>query len=290
MTLYHPEPQGISTESKFNFCFILCDRFSRTFRLIGIQDKSSEACIDGIELLLSRLPNNNKIVNKISHIRSDAGTEFRSDTFRKWCSVNKIRFTTAAPKHQEQNGLVERHWGTILKLANTMIIHARLSRKFFNYAVKYAQFIHDVIPVRELLDQNGLPCTPYQLMNNSKPNVRHYCVFGCPAIFKWHEIRDSGKRVKNKYIQQGIRGIFVGFPEDSSGWLFYVPSARKTYISLDAVFDENFTSPLSMPELPFQWALNIRDIYTYIPNTDVLIETTGPPNGQPELYPDSIFH
>ena len=92
-------------------------------------------------------------MNRISHIRSDAGSEFRSDVFRKWCSENKIRFTTAAPKHQEQNGLVERHWGTILKLANTMIIHARLSKKFFYYAVKYAQFIHDVIPVKDLLDE-----------------------------------------------------------------------------------------------------------------------------------------
>ena len=99
------------------------------------------------------------------------------------------------------------------------------------------------------IDQNGLPCTPYQLMNNSKPNVRHYHVFGCPAIFKRYEISDSGKRIKNKYIQQGIRGIFVGFPEDSSGWLSYVPSARKTYISLDAVFDEEGTSEIKVSRI-----------------------------------------
>ena len=48
-----------------------------------------------------------------------------------------------------------------------------------------------------------------------------------------------------------MRGIFVGFPDDSAGWLFYVPSTKKTYISLDAVVDENFTSPLCMPDLPF---------------------------------------
>ncbi len=79
-----------------------------------------------------------------------------------------------------------------------MIIHARLGKKFFYYAVKYAQFIHDVIPVRELLDQRGLPCTVYQLINNSKPNVRHYCVFGCLTIFKRYKIITGGKRVKNK--------------------------------------------------------------------------------------------
>ena len=27
--------------------------------------------------------------------------------------------------------------------------------------------------------------------------------------------------------------MFVGFPEDSSGWLFYVPDTKRTYISLD---------------------------------------------------------
>ena len=190
-------------------------------------------------------------------MRSDAGSEFRSDTFKKWCGENRIRFTTTAPKHQGQNGLVERHWGTILKIANIMILHARLSKKIFYYTVKYAQFIHDVNPVRDLQDKNGLPCTPYQLIINQKPNVRHYRVFGCPTIFKRYEVSGSGKRIENKYTQQGIRGIFVGFPEDSSGWLFYVPNRRKAYISLHEFFDENFTSPPSMPDLPFQGALKL---------------------------------
>ncbi len=112
-----------------------------------------------------------------------------------------------------------------------MIIHTRLSRKFFYYAVKYAQFIHDTIPVRELLDQNGLPCTLYQLINNSKPNVRHYHVFGCPAIFKRFEISDSGKRVKNKYIQQGIieEFLLVSQKIHQGGCSMFLVQERHTY-------------------------------------------------------------
>ena len=287
-TVPNPEPLGLSIDSRYNYFLILCDRFSRIFRLIGIQDKTSEACIDGIELLTSNIPTPTRQIKSITHIRSDAGTEFRSDTFRKWCSEKGIRFSSAAPKHQEQNGLVERHWGTVLKIANTMLLHARLSKKFFYYAAKYAQRVHDVIPVKELCDKDGLPTTPYQLATNSKPNVRHYRVFGCPAIFKRYEVSDQGKRIKNKYIQQGIRGIFVGFPDDSAGWLFYVPSTKKTYISLDAVFDENFTSPLCMPDLPFQGALKIRNTQVYTPNTDMLNETTGPPSGEEEEFPNDI--
>ena len=89
-------------ESKFNYFLILCDRYSRIFRTIGIGDKTSEACIDGIEQLISKFSIFGNNIKKISHIRSDAGLEFRSDTFRKWCGENKINFDTAAPKHQNK--------------------------------------------------------------------------------------------------------------------------------------------------------------------------------------------
>ena len=123
-------------------------------------------------------------IKTITHIRSAAGTEFRSNTSRNLCAERGIRLSSAAPKHQEQNCLVQRHWRTILKLANTMILHAKLSRKFFYCAVKYAQRGYDVIPVKELYDSDGLPAIPYQLSSYSKPNIRHYRVFGGPAIFK----------------------------------------------------------------------------------------------------------
>ena len=35
---------------------------------------------------------------------------------------------------------------------------------------------------------------------------------------------------------------------------------QKTYISLDAIFDEDFTMPISIPDIPFQGALKLRDI------------------------------
>ena len=55
-------------------------------------------------------------------------------------------------------------------------MHARLNRKFFYYAAKYAQYIHDVIPVRDLLGKNGLPTTPYYLAKGRKPAVKHFRV------------------------------------------------------------------------------------------------------------------
>ena len=87
-----------------------------------------------------------------------------------------------------------------MKLANTLLIHARLNRKFIFYAVKYAQYIHYVIPVKDLNNKHGFPTTPYAIATNRKPSFKHFRVFGCPAIFKSYVINDKGKTKKNIYL------------------------------------------------------------------------------------------
>ena len=68
-TVPNHEPNEISMESKFNYFLILCDRYSRIFRTIGIRDKTSEVYIDGIEQLISKFSTFSKSIKKISHLR-----------------------------------------------------------------------------------------------------------------------------------------------------------------------------------------------------------------------------
>ena len=100
----------------------------------------------------------------------------------------------------------------------------------------------------------------YFLLSESKPYVKQFREFGYPAVFKKYEFSDNGKRTKDKLSQQGIRGIFVGLSDDSARWLLYVPDTKRTFVSMDAVFDEDFTSPLSTPDLPFTGAIRMRDV------------------------------
>ena len=96
-TVPNPEPMGLSADTRFNYFLIFCDRYSRLFRICGIRDKSTDACIDGIELIISNLSIHQHTPQTIHHVHSDAGSEFRSDTFRKWCSGNKIHFELRYP-------------------------------------------------------------------------------------------------------------------------------------------------------------------------------------------------
>ena len=100
-TVPNPEPLGLSLELQYGYFLIICDRYSLIFRLIGIRDRLSDACIDGIELLTSNIPTKERRIWSINDMRSNSGSDFRCDTFRKRCSERKIRFATTAPKHQE---------------------------------------------------------------------------------------------------------------------------------------------------------------------------------------------
>ena len=73
-------------------------------------------------------------------------------------------------------------------------------------------------------------------------------VYMCHVILSPLDMEDLAKQANTLLLHT----IFVGIPDDVSGWLFYVPSAKMSYISLDVIFDESFTSPLVLPDLPYQ--------------------------------------
>ena len=53
---------------------------------------------------------------------------------------------------------------------------------------------------------------------------------------------------------------------------------------MDAVFDEDFTSPLSTPDLPFTGAIRLRDIKFNHNNNDMVVEHTGEPTGHVQTF------
>ena len=84
-----------------------------------------------------------------------------------------------------------------------------------------------------------------------------------------------------------MRGIFVGLPRDSAGWLFYVPSLKRTYISMGACDDEVFSSLLVLLHLPFK--CTIRLCHTGMTNLKDNVESkrVGTLVDSEETYPNN---
>ena len=257
----NPEDRGLTPETHFSKYLILTCALSKYTVLVGLRSMSTEHIIAAFNYFCTHHgPHVGFTVHDLVWIHPDAGSQFEpSQTFLKWCSDHGIRCEAAAPHHQHQNGMVERRWQHLRGLANKMMTHARLPRKYFGHALQYAWMVSNLTPVKDVFytDIDGLhnPCTPYERYFGSAPNLSRFRVFGCPVVFKLYRrtASESGPRgarrrvlTSSNLIQRGGRGIFVGFPTHQAGWLLHVPSSDRLITSCDVSFDEDFHSTLAL--------------------------------------------
>ncbi|KAI2498240.1 hypothetical protein MHU86_16267 [Fragilaria crotonensis] len=113
---------------------------------------------------------------------------------------------------------------------------------------------------RMLLIKMEILQLPSTIVMARKPSLINFRVFGCPAYFKRYEPTFRNKLITYKQqLQRASRGTFIGFPENSAGWLVYSPDHPQRIITTrDAYFDEDFSSALAFDSKPFAGAIPIR--------------------------------
>ena len=193
----------------------------------------------------------------IEFVRSDAGTQFTSDEFQAFCKLHTITCELAAPKHQEMNSICESNWKGVKYKSSRLLIQAGLSNHFLYFARRYAIAILNVMPTGALRKELQKITTPFELVHGYKPSLDKYHTFGCPVVFKKYTM-------DNISSQQGIRGIFIGFPSNQAGYLLYLEKPLQGHghfmKSKDVAFDDNFDSALVSNKQTFRGGLKLRSL------------------------------
>ena len=164
--------------------------------------------------------------------------------FKEECQTPGVSLTLAAPEHQEMNGKVEVTWRTLRTVAHSLMVHAIIPEAYFHFALMFTIYhIFPVLPIKDLINEDGDPTTSHKLATGTKPSVSHLRMLFCPFV-----VRKAMTHVETKTLnvchqaQKGFRGIFVEIPEHQKAYLVYVPSSRNIISSYDIVFDESFPS------------------------------------------------
>ena len=165
------------------------------------------------------------------------------------------------------NGQVEATWRTLQKIAHALMVHARVPEIYFHFALMYTtDHIFLVLPIKDLINEDGDPTTPYKLATGMKPSVSHLGVLFCPCVVRKATAHVETKTLKMRHqAQKGFQDIFVGIPQHQKGYLVYVPSTIKVISSYDVVFGESFSSALPYTSRPYAEAMAMRPTVTYTP-------------------------
>ena len=104
---------------------------------------------------------------------------------------------------------------TLCTVAHSLMVHARVSEAYIHFAFIYTKgHIFLVLPIKDLINNDGDPTTPHKLATCTKPSVSHLRVLFCPCVVQKTTAHVETKALNMRHrAQEGFRGIFVGIPE-----------------------------------------------------------------------------
>ncbi len=137
----------------------------------------------------------------------------------------------AAPSHrQDKNGLAERHWQTMVSMAQNWLASAKLPSTFWFYAVRHAAEACNYFPCRL---EDGSYTTPFKLVHKTKPDLRVLFKLFSLATVRRERIGDDKL---TKFEAHSLPMIAIGCCPTSNGIQFYNPINSTFVSSIDYKF------------------------------------------------------
>nr|GEU70823.1 uncharacterized mitochondrial protein AtMg00810-like [Tanacetum cinerariifolium] len=127
----------------------------------------------------------------------------------------------------QQNGVVERRNQTLLEAARTMLIFSRAPLFLWVKAIATACFTQNCFIIHHRFNK-----TPYELINNKKPDISFLYVFGalCYPKNDREDIRKLGAKADIDF--------FIGYSADSCAYRIYNRRTKKIMETMNVSFDE----------------------------------------------------
>ena len=167
-------------------------------------------------------------VGKPRILVTDGAMEFTSKAFEGFCLERRIRHEFSAPYVPEDNGKIERIWGTVMNMARSMVDTARMSKKYWSFALKAAFYI------KNRSFHTAIGATPYEVFFGVRPDVSHLRTFGSKC-FIFEEVR-------KKLDAKASVGVLLGYSTKCNSYIVGMldESHRlKVYLSRSVTFHEH---------------------------------------------------
>nr|GEZ07065.1 retrovirus-related Pol polyprotein from transposon TNT 1-94 [Tanacetum cinerariifolium] len=163
-------PMRVASINGMNYILVIVDDYSRyTWTLfLRFKDETPEVLKDFLTMIQRNLQ------ALVLTIRTDRGTEFLNKTLNAFFKEEGIEHQTSTARTPKQNGVVERQNRTLVEAARTMLSASQLPFFFWAEAIATACYTQNRSII--ILTHGK---TPYHIINDRKPSIKHLHIFGC---------------------------------------------------------------------------------------------------------------
>ncbi|GJR03309.1 retrotransposon protein, putative, ty1-copia subclass [Tanacetum coccineum] len=184
----------------------------------------------------------NQLGRKIKVLRSDRGGEYLSIEFFDHLKNCGIVSQLSPPRTPQLNGVAERRNRTLLDMVRSMMCRATLPISFWGYALETAAHILNLVPTKKVSK------TPFEMWKGKRPSLGHIKIWGCEVFVR--------REAQDKLEARSEKCLFVGYPEESFGYLFYRPkdnvvfvARRGTFLEREMISKEDSGSKIDLEEI-----------------------------------------
>ena len=99
------------------------------------------------------------------------------------------------------NRKVEVTWRMLRTIAHSLMVHARVLEAYVNFALIYtSDHIFPVLPIKDLINEDGDPTTPQKLATGTKPSVSYLRVLFYPCVVRKATAHVGTKALNMRFI------------------------------------------------------------------------------------------
>ena len=177
----------------------------------------------------------------VRNIRSDNGLELKNKEFEDFLTEKGVSHNFSAPYTPQQNGIVERQNRSLCEAARTMLSFASLPLYFGADVVATTCYTQN----RSLLNKR-LSITPYEILNNRKPNIKFLHVFRSRCFIF------NSKENRNKLDVKTDEGIFLGYSLTSKAYRVLNKYSKRIEETYYVIFDDNYMKKVQLSEISWE--------------------------------------
>eukprot|EP00956_Cyclotella_meneghiniana_P026201 scaffold56081_cov49-Cyclotella_meneghiniana.AAC.1 len=200
----------------YRYALLLVDVATRYTWVYGMQALTSNEIISCFEQFVSAAGATPKCFH------SDFDKKLIGGKALRWIQEHKSRIIASPSQRQSSNGLVERTWQTLVRMARAYITEKQVGREYWYFAIKHSSLMINQVPGRL-----GRKLTsPFELVHGVKPDSSTW--FELFSVGYFPHGSDDGES-KSKSQANTLDGIAVGRDEQTNTVLFYNPISKQYY-------------------------------------------------------------
>ena len=156
-------------------------------------------------------------------------SEYISKRFKDYCRDSKIKQEFTVPETPQQNGVAERFNRTLVEMGRSLLIQAKLPKRYWVRALSTAAHIRNVTVTANSNQGKNL----FELFTGKSPRRKHLRVFGCTVYVMKKKIN------LKKLDSRSVKAKFIGYDDKSTAYILQEFDSKKVIKARNVIFKEN---------------------------------------------------